>query len=197
MSVATRLNTLSFRHKVLFAVLACERMLPSYIYFHNDEKWGSVSALKDTLEFLYTFTINGNIDMPIIDKLKIDIEQNTPDLDEFSSESASYAFDTCTTYYETLEYAKTKNNTHLSNVVESLLATVDMFIQEQDDLDPGDIHLEEKISKNKYMMNEIERQNTILSVLSKQELITSELIKTLRSLNLSLPLIELSKLWNE
>lgn len=191
------LDTLSFRHKVLFAVLACERMLPSYIHFHNDEKWGSVNVLNDTLEFLYTFTLNGHIDTPIIDKLKIDVEQNAPDLDEFSSESASYALDTCITYYETLEYAKTKNNTHLSNVVESLLATVDMFIQEQDDLDPSDIHLEEKISKNKYMMNEIERQNTILSVLSKQELITSELIETLRRLNLSLPLIELNKLWNE
>jgi uncharacterized protein YjaG (DUF416 family) len=188
------LDTLSFRHKVLFAVLACERMLPSYIHFHNDEKWGSVTALKDTLEFLYTCILNGNIDTRIIDKLKIDVEQNAPDLDEFSSESASYALDTCIAYYETLEYAKTKNNTHLSNVVESLLATIDMFIQEQDDLDPSDIHLEEKISKNKYMMNEIERQNTILSVLSKQELITSELIETLRSLNLSSPLIELNKI---
>jgi uncharacterized protein YjaG (DUF416 family) len=194
MSVTTRLNTLSFRHKVLFAILACERMLPSYIHFHNNEKWGSVTVLKDTLAFLYTCTLNGHIDTPIIDKLKFDMEQNAPDLDEFSSPSTSYALDTCITYLEALEYTKTKNDTHLSNVVESLLDTVDMFIQEQDDLDPSDTHLEEKISKNKYMMNEIERQNTILSVLSRQELITSELIETLRSLNLSLPLIELDKL---
>lgn len=85
------LDTLSFRHKVLFAVLACERMLPSYIHFHNDEKWGSVTALKDALAFLFTCTLNGHIDTQIIDKLKIDVEQNAPDLDEFSSESASYA----------------------------------------------------------------------------------------------------------
>lgn len=144
MKILNELDTLSFRHKVLFAVLACERMLPSYIHFHNDEKWGSVNTLKDTLEFLYSCTLNGNIDTRIIDKLKIDMEQNAPDLDEFSSESAPYALDTCITYYETLEYAKTKNNTHLSNAIESLIAMVDMFAQEQDDLDPSDIHLEEK-----------------------------------------------------
>lgn len=67
-----------------------------------------------------------------------------------------------------------------------------MFAQEQDGLDPSDIHLEEKISKNKYMMNKIERQNALHSILSEQELITSELIETLRRLNLSSQLIELN-----
>jgi hypothetical protein len=37
------------------------------------------------------------------------------------------------------------NNTNLSNAIESLLNMVDMFAQEQDGLDPSDIHLEEKI----------------------------------------------------
>lgn len=44
------------------------------------------------------------------------------------------------------------------------------------------------------MMNEIERQNALRSILSEQELITSELIETLRSLNLALPLIELNEI---
>lgn len=194
MKILNKLDTLSFRHKVLFAVLACERMLPSYIYFHNEEKWGSVGLLKEALTFLYAFVLDGNIDTLRLEKMMLDMEQNTPDLDEFSSSSASYAFDTSITYYETLAYVKTKDNTNLLNAIESLLNMVDMFAQEQAGLDPSDIDLEAKISKNKYMMNEIERQNTIRFILSEQELITSELIESLRSLNLALPLIELNEI---
>ena len=67
MAILARLDTLSFRHKVLFAVLVCERMLSSYIYFHNKEKWWSVSILKEVLAFLYALVLNGNIDTPRVD----------------------------------------------------------------------------------------------------------------------------------
>ena len=75
----------------------------------------------------------------------------------------------------------------LETVIEQAIATVDMFIQEYLDLDPSDPDLENKIAQNSFMLNEVERQQALLSAVQTIKIINEEQVLQLRGMNRQFP----------
>src|ERR1700756_1833532 len=78
----------------LFCNLNCEKMLPGYEIFSKDEDWGDITFFSDTLKKIYDQLVDADKKIGA-DKIYETLELNSPDLDEFDSISASYAFDVC------------------------------------------------------------------------------------------------------
>ncbi len=114
------------------------------------------------------------------------IEALTPDLDEEEG-AASYAFDFCIACYALLRLLHDVDLQELETVIEQAIATVDMFIQEYLDLDPSDADLENKIADSPFMLNEVERQQALLSAVQTIKIINEEQVFKLRDMNRRFP----------
>jgi uncharacterized protein YjaG (DUF416 family) len=159
-----QLSTLSLQQKALFAGLTCEKMLPSYILFSQVEKWGDSQVLEQCINLLYSFSVNPEaVTREITEQLQQDFYEVFPDLNDFESREASFAFDTCAAVDYSLLFLLERDNESILDVSTSITDTIDMFIQIRDDLDPNDPHLNAILDADELMQAEINRQKTILS----------------------------------
>ena len=181
--IEKRLKLLPNDNKVLFSALTCEKLLLNYNYFSSLENWGDKSILDDPMVLYYEFIKNNIIDEIELERISRLIEDIAPDTEDFNSPLVSYALDACCAFEDTINFLKTFDYHYVLNVSSYARDTVDMFIQEIENLDPNDIFLDKKIHQNKYYQNEFNRQKNILNYLSNITEITPNVITELRSIN--------------
>jgi uncharacterized protein YjaG (DUF416 family) len=189
-----RISLLSKNARVLFAALTCEMLYPNYVAFEKRTGWGKSEILMEAIAFFYQKVIKDKLySVEEIEDMINRIDSVTPDTEDFTDLSTSFALDACTSIYSTLNYLLENNLNHILDVVTYALDTVHMFVQIKEDfnsLDPGS---ETKIANDLFMIVEKNRQLKLIKTLTDADLsiITNELIASLRSKN---PIIDLSLL---
>ena len=106
----------------------------------------------------------------------------TPDTERFSEIYVSFALDACTSVYSTLNYINDHELGHIIDVAICATDTVDMFIQERDDIGFSTIDIEDRISNDPLRIREKMRQKHIIErILDMQpNTISDHLIESLR-----------------
>lgn len=165
--IKDRLLLLTDRNKILFATLICERLYPNYVYFQQERNWGDINKLKNGITLLHQAILgNHNISKDEIEQAIFDIDKVTPDTNEFSGITTSFALDACNSVYSTLNFLLHQNIEDILDVATYARDTVDMFIQERDDMDYNvDTNFELKISSDPFMIAEISRQKDTIAKL--------------------------------
>ncbi|HEY1056726.1 MAG TPA: DUF416 family protein [Emticicia sp.] len=181
-TIDQKLKKLSFKHRVLFTLLTCEKLLPNYTVFSEREQWGNAKLLEDSVLNLFQYLQDFNLSKSQLKSIYKEIELITPDTEDFESGLTSYALDTCVAILETIEHLLDQNIENALNVASCARDTVDMFIYELENLDSEDKQLEEKIAENEYMVREARRQDIILNKLLNEEF-KLQLITSTRELN--------------
>lgn len=191
--LSKNMSNLTSQQLALFAALVCERLYSNYLFFSLEEKWGDIDVLDESLMVVYYYIKNDAINIKEINKLIRNIENISPDLDEFS-DSASYALDCCSAFEELLTFIIDKNTDHIKNV--SVIATdsVDMFIQELENF-IVDEKTENEIINHKSMLAEQIYQKIIVKKLLKVKNITNSDIEEFRKLNKDFQSINLKLLY--
>ncbi|UYZ61506.1 YjaG family protein [Hymenobacter weizhouensis] len=190
--MSTLISALPFQHQVLLAALTCEKILPLYAAFTEAESWGSFGVLQQATSALFDFAINDTlIDT---DAIQGKLAAVVPDLDECSSELASYALDACTALSEALLFIETRSYTYLQQHLTAVTDCIDMFVQMHRDLDPNQPDLDVIITADPYMQQELTRRETLVVALHQVPTLTSELLEHLRQLNGTEPLVRLEML---
>lgn len=162
----------------------CEKVLPIYSLFSKQESWGRLDFFEEALILQYQFIQNIEISRLDLEKVIEEIENYSPDLDEFENGLASYALDTSIIFIEALTFLKDGNINSAINVASTSRDLVDMFVQEKNNFSPDDTLLELKIQADPSMKKEIERQFSIISKIEKMKNITLKDIEEIRVLNL-------------
>lgn len=184
--IFNKTSHLHFPQQGLFACLLVEKMKANfdYVFYQEKEKIEAATAILNAcFDYIIAF--------PDTQKISLhgfweQIEELTPDLDEEEG-AASYAFDFCIACYALLRLLRDFDLQELETVIEQAIATVDMFIQEYLDLDPSDPDLENKIAQNSFMLNEVERQQALLSAVQTIKIINEEQVLQLRGMNRQFP----------
>ena len=83
-----KLDILSFKQQLIFAILTCEKMKYSYISFSKMENWGNIKLLDSILTKAYSIVLGSNIEKKEIKRLLESLEKNAPNLDEFEDNTA-------------------------------------------------------------------------------------------------------------
>ncbi len=161
-SIEKKIVKLSFKQQILFAVLTCEKLLPNYRQFSEVEKWGNIEILEDAIVMIYQFLQDIEVNDAELDGIYEKIAEITPNVEHFKGELASYALDTCSAVSDAVEFLLSEDQSYLLNIISIAQETIDMFIQESEDLDPADPDLENKIAQNEFMKKEYKRQHDIL-----------------------------------
>lgn len=182
--IKKNLAPLSNAKRLLFAILICERLYPNYVHFYNTFNWGDPRILEEAISVVFQSLINkDSIDRIEILNLIEEIELINPDADDFSDIYLSFALDACASVYSSLNFILDPELEHIVDVAICARDTVDMFIQERDDISVFTTETENEISKDLLMLAEKRRQRDSIEImLSKDfgDVITDQLIDSLR-----------------
>ena len=96
------------------------------------------------------------------------------------------ALDSCCAFIDSINYILTFNIEYVLNVSSAARDTVDMFIQEYNELDPNAPNIEYKIQTDIFYVRELNRQHNVADYIKKNEFISLQDITTLRDVNNSL-----------
>ena len=145
------LEKFDYNKQLTFAYLTCERLYPNYAFFSEKFNFGNKQILREAIDLVFDSLLVSNFeDVNEIQALLNAIDINTPFPHNFETILASSALDSCTSIMGTLEFILDKNQTRLSDISTYATDTVDMYIQDRDDLDFNtDPLFENKISPYK------------------------------------------------
>lgn len=178
--ITSVLSRLSRRHAVAFAGACCERLLPNYKAFSEAEAWGDWSLLRQALDEIWAYVAGGEVPQERIRELLERCDQVIPDTEDFGTIGVSQALDAGVSICEALELIQDGDVAHAVTAGSQARDTVDMFIQDRDDMDYKDPLFEEKILSDPLMVRELHHQKATLLALAAANPLTGEFIRALR-----------------
>lgn len=179
---------------LLFAALICERLYPNYIYFYKTFSWGNPKVLGETIDVIFqSFFRKELFERNEIMALIEEVDFVTPNTEDFPSIYVSFALDACTSIHSTLNYILDGDVEHVVDVATYARDTVDMFIQERDDIGTFSVDVENRIFNDPLMVRERKRQEGVIERLFNINFkdINDELIESLRD---KIPIINIDVL---
>lgn len=145
-----------------FGLLCCERMIPNYFMFSQKNGWGNPIILRKALDFGWDRLL-GELPSTSSSNLKEQCEENAPDTEDFESSLVSPALDAAVSIATLLELLEDRSPKHALEIACLARDTVDMYIQELENLSPGGQDLEEQIRSHKLMQTELRNQHDDLA----------------------------------
>lgn len=188
------IETLDDRGKILFAVLTSERLYSNYVAFEQAYNWGEPQVLEEAISTVYLHLIKDDlIEDDEIEDLISRVELVTPDTEDFPGILTSFALDACTSVLGTLQFILDRDAEHIIDIATYARDTVDMFIQERDDMNSLDPSINIQIEHDDFMVREKERQRTLIKTIANMNLssLADGIISRLRTTE---PIIDLSLL---
>lgn len=172
-------QSLNRQQCILLGALYAEKLLPNYDYFSLLHKWGNIEPLQITIEYLYQ-NINKSFSVKKLRSLYKSVDKVTPDADDFEHFSVSSALDACCVILEILDYILDEDNTHIEGIISLVRDTVDMYVQEKNDMAIDEDERESKILADYYMQKMFEWQFETIEAVQKLSKITIEDVESLR-----------------
>lgn len=163
--ISKKLAILNDGKKLTFSLLICERLFPNYVFFSIKYSFGNPSELKKIISTLIRDLLDKSKSSKIDNYINI-VENITPDTEDYDTILASFALDACTSLLSTLYFLKDGDFENLVDVATYARDTVDMFIQERDDLDINDIQMDQLIEEDPFMQRELKRQFEVVDYLT-------------------------------
>ncbi len=176
-------ETLSENKLITFGYFCCEHLFENYIFFSKKYDWGNIGLLSNSLSVIKSHILGSNYNITNIEKLIESVVKEIPDSTDFSSILCSFAIDASNSILETLSFIKKKEFQSIVDISTFCTDTVDMYIQESDDMSYDDPLFEDKIKKNRLMISEINRQIHLLKLLEKADKVDENQFRKLKMTN--------------
>ncbi|WP_163411610.1 DUF416 family protein [Flavobacterium ajazii] len=193
--IRQKLDVLNGDKKLAFSLLICERLLPNYVFFSKKYNYGNPIELNNIILVLYKDLLEKNKGYNIDEYIDV-VENITPDTEDYSTILVSFALDACTSILSTLYFLKDSDVENIIDVATYARDTVDMFIQERDDLNVNNSELELLIEQDSFMQIEKKRQVAVIDYLDNIDSVTQNDLEILRQI-VKEDIIDLSLLQEE
>lgn len=175
-------------HRIAFAASICERMLPIYNVFSQQEGWGDPTSLRIALDEVWEVLQAKPVDEAKIRQLIDDCENAAPHSDYVMQ--SRYDFEaqlTCSAIRSTLEACIDCNSQHFIDVMEFVRDIINGFLtSRKDDADPHWYkkslqEQEEYVSSHALAKQEIAKEQEDLQRLKEVETLDQDFLESLRA----------------
>ena len=157
------LSKLQVHQQVAFAAACCERMLPNYATFMREVGWGDPGPLRRALDGLW-LACEGKIPSETeLRDLLARCETCAPDSDDFESLYVAAAQDAVFAICAVLDFLLDDDLDRLVSAPQLATDSVDLVVQERENMDSADPQLERKILEHPLMQQELQRQKRDLA----------------------------------
>ena len=165
--------------QIAFMATVGERMFMNYLRFFDETGVGDPSVLRYAFDLAWDWMESGTVPKNI-DSVEAACEQQAPDTASFRSPYTSAALDAANVAVEILEAIAHPEQAKPLEVTSLARDSIDLFVQEYENLDPNSVHFEEKILRNALMQKELRRQRDVLSELRTWKGTRMQLVGRLR-----------------
>lgn len=179
-SLARELERLDRTRKIAFGVACCERLLPHYLTFKDEVRWGDEQPLMKALNRVWEHLLGGELTKDEIRTLTNKCESVAPDSEDFESIHTSFAQDATFSVCAVLDYVAQDDVERITQVAAFAIDTVDLYVQESQNMNPNDPQLEQKILRHPLMQQELKRQREDIELLKNLDLEREDVIQDLR-----------------
>ncbi|WP_444940667.1 DUF416 family protein [Microbulbifer sp. ZKSA004] len=158
-------SKMEFWKQLVFLFAISQRLLPSFVFFARESKLSGVELLESAMHKAYEL-LNAGVSNADLTEYASRCEAIAPDTEDYDSIFVSSALDAAVAV-SLLMKAFTNNKT--SFVIEGAslaIDSVDMYVQELDDMDPNCPDIEQMILNHRLMQLELKRQRLDLELLA-------------------------------
>lgn len=171
------------KKRIAFGLLVAERFTECYKIFSDYFEFGDTKIFTKAMNLIED-SIDNKINNQGLQNLIEEINVNIPNMEDFNSSIiASAALNFSVMVYESLYLIIDNNERRLKDISTSAIDTLNMFIGELNDLDYDSKNLENIISKDALIQEEINAQKNIISYLKSIKKICSEDLNEIRNLS--------------
>ena len=176
-----QLKVLSVKHRIAFAASCCERLLPNYRAFSRMENWGKPEVLSLAVDEIWNSILTLSLSQSRLKELKTECDKVIPDTEDFSTIYTSAALDAGTAVTTTLDCYLTGEPRLAAEVASIARDTVDMFVQDHNNMNYSDPGFEQQILNNPLMVAELEKQRSDLTELLRTSELSAEFLTGIRA----------------
>lgn len=176
-----RLAPLDTVHQLAFGASCCTRLLANYSAFLRDTGWGDSEPLQRASALIWSILDGKEFSSETSKELSIACEAVTPHSDDFSSLYVSLAQDACFSTCAVLDFVAHGNLDAIVEAASYAIDSVDLYVQEIEEMDPNSPDLEHQILVHPFMQRELERQNDELRSISQASSHDSDFFQRLRT----------------
>lgn len=162
--LASQVALLQKHQRIAFGATCCERIIPNYLSFHQEERWGDIEALRAALDFVWNAALLGPSDVQAVRTLLSKCEALAPDSEGFDSLYTTSAQDAVFAVCSLLDFMLISEPNCIVNTARYPIDSIDLFVQECENMCPEDRNLERRILEQPLMQQELVRQNRDLRV---------------------------------
>lgn len=167
--LAQRLQPLPWFLSLAFGVACAGRLVSNYRKFSDETGWGDITPLERALGILGTLAINRTLPTESeCRNLATQCEAQAPDSEAFSSLFTSSAQDAVFSVCSLLDYSTERKLEQVVLAARYPTDSVDLYVQETEQMAPQDPALEAKILAHRLMQQELSRQARDLAVLEAE-----------------------------
>lgn len=146
------------QERLAFALSCVERMIPNYRYFQKKYDWGDSEVLLEAAEIAWLHLAGTVTHRRRVEEVVNKCEQVLPDTEDFDSIYVSSALDAGVACIELLNFVLASDISLVATIAELCIDSVDMYVQELEEMDAQHPNLEGNILTHPLMQAELERQ---------------------------------------
>lgn len=156
--VLQELNSISIEGQRVFGALCCERLFPNYVAFQGEAQWGRAEPLRQALDLVWLDVSGQVVSLDEVRRLVGECEFVAPNSDDFDYLRVTSAQDACFAICSLLDHVLNPEPDMIANIAKYATDSVDLFVQELENMRPDAPNLEEKILIHPLMQQELVRQ---------------------------------------
>jgi len=160
-----RLVVLPFWKQLVFLLIVCQRLIPSFRAFAMETVFQGENLLKDMLLKAWNTLLRGKSKADFSNEM-VQAESVAPETEDSDSIYVSSALDASVAISLLMKAFSDGQTDTVVEAVTLIRDSVDMYVQELEDMDPNDPNLETRILNNELMQKELKRQREDLEFLS-------------------------------
>lgn len=153
--------------RVLFALSCAERMFPNYILFSKLIQWGDPGVLREGLDLVWGWLVDGAVSKQAAKKLQAACEDQAPDTEDFDTVHVSSALDAANAVAAVISMIFDPKTEAAVEIATYGRDTVDMYVQESEGMDSQNSRLEDEIWRHPLMQLELKNQRQALELIEQ------------------------------
>lgn len=161
-----KLVKLPFWKQLVFLLIVCQRLIPSFRAFSAETGFQGQNQLTSLLSKAWDLLSNGISNTDLSSEAAL-AESIAPDTENFDSVLVSSALDAAVATCLLMRAFGDQQTDSIVEAVTLVRDSVDMYVQEMEDMDPAAPDLEENILGHELMQKELRRQREDLEFLEK------------------------------
>lgn len=165
-ALKARLEHLDERRQLAFGAVCCERLLLNYEAFSRDAGWGDVAPLRHALDRIWDYVGGAALAEKEAGAALAACEVVVPHSEDHTSLYVTAAQDACFAVCALYDFVLDPQSAHIADVTRFATDSVDLYVQETEQMRPDDPQLEQKIAEHKLMQRELAQQERDLNAIS-------------------------------